>query len=182
MIDLSILPSRLPPIHTEQGPVTVERIAAKHTQILCEASQQSIHHVKPWLGSGLCPVTPALAKQCITAMEEARVSGYGLTYLLVHEERCLGMGLINYIHHLHFTANLGYWLRPDACGKGLATAICETLKKLAFNQMNLQRLECLIEPNNKASLRVADRIGAVKEGLCKKRVFGRDALLYSITV
>lgn len=181
MIDLSILPSRLPPIHTEQGPVTIERIATKHTQRLCEASQQSIHHVKPWLGSGLCPVTPALAKQCISTMETDRETGYGLTYLLIHDERCLGMGIINYIHHTHLTANLGYWLRPDACGKGLATAICETLKKLAFNQMNLHRLECLIEPNNKASLRVAERIGAVKEGLCRKRVFGRDALLYSIT-
>lgn len=181
MIDLSILPSRLPPIHTEQGPVTIQRIALKHVDALCEASQQSIHHVKPWLGAALCPVTPALAKQCIQSMEAARDSGYGLTYLLMHDERCLGMGIINYIHHTHLTANLGYWLRPDSCGKGLATAICEALKKLAFNQMNLHRLECLIEPNNKASLRVAERIGAEKEGLCRKRIFGRDALLYSIT-
>ena len=125
MIDLSILPSRLPPIHTEQGPVTIQRIAPKHVEALCEASQQSIHHVKPWLGATLCPVTPALAKQCIQSMEAARESGYGLTYLLMHDERCLGMGIINYIHHTHLTANLGYWLRSDSCGKGLATAICE---------------------------------------------------------
>ena len=182
MIDLSILPSRLPPIHTEQGPVTIERIHAKHIHPLCEASQQAIHHVKPWLGSTLCPVTPALAKQCVNDMEAAREAGYGLTYLLMHDEKCLGMGIINYIHHTHLTANLGYWLTPQACGKGLATAICESLKKLAFTQMNLCRLECLIEPNNKASLRVAERIGASKEGVCRKRIFGRDALLYSITV
>lgn len=180
MIDLSILPSRLPPIHTEQGPVSIQRIARKHCDMLCEAGQQSIHHVKPWFGSSTCPVTPALSKQCIESMEKARESGYGLTYLLVHEERCLGMGIINHIHHTHLTANLGYWLRPDACGKGLAIAICEALKKLAFSQMNLNRLECFVEPNNKASLRVAERIGAIKEGLCRKRVFGRDALLYAL--
>jgi len=161
--------------------VTIQRIAPKHTYALCEAAQHSINHVKPWLGASVCPVTPALAKQCIQKFESDRESGYGLTYLLIHNDRCLGMGIINHIHHTHLTANLGYWLRPDACGKGLATAICEALKKLAFNQMNLHRLECLIEPNNKASIRVAQRIGATKEGLCRKRVFGRDALLYSIT-
>ena len=181
MIDLSILPSRLPPIQTEQGPVTIQRIASKHCLALCQAGQQSIHHVKPWLGASVCPVTPALAKQCIDKMEEAREMGYGLTYLLMHEDSCLGMGIINYIHPVHLTANLGYWLTPQACGKGLATAICEALKKLAFSQMNLHRLECYVEPNNKASIRVAERIGGVKEGLCKKRVFGRDALLYAIT-
>jgi ribosomal-protein-alanine N-acetyltransferase len=180
LIDLSILPSRLPPIHTEQGPVTIQRIAPKHTEALCEAGQHAISHVKPWFGSSVCPVTPMQSKQCIDAMEDARRNDYGLTYLLMHDEKCLGMGIINHIHHTHFTANLGYWLRQDACGKGLATAICEALKKLAFSQMNLHRLECFIEPNNKASLRVAERIGAVKEGLCRKRVFGRDALLYAV--
>ncbi len=136
MIDLSILPSRLPPIHTEQGPISIQRIAEKHCYALCEAGQQSIHHVKPWFGSAVCPVTPALSKQCIANMEKARDTGYGLTYLLMHEEKCLGMGIINHIHHTHLTANLGYWLR--------------------------------------------ERIGGTKEGLCRKRVFGRDALLYAI--
>ena len=53
-------------------------------------------------------------------MEKARETGYGLTYLLIHDEKCLGMGIINHIHHTHLTANLGYWLRPDACAKGNA--------------------------------------------------------------
>ena len=104
MIDLSILPSRLPPIHTEQGPVSIQRIAEKHCYALCEAGQQSIHHVKPWFGSSVCPVTPALSKQCIADMEKARETGYGLTYLLIHDEKCLGMGIINHIHHTHLTA------------------------------------------------------------------------------
>jgi len=180
LIDLSTLPSRLPPIQTTDAPVTVQRIANKHLDMLCEAGQQSAHHVKPWLGASLCPVTPSATKQCIQTLEQARESGYGLAYLLIHDGRCLGMGIINYIHPVHRCANLGYWLRPDSCGKGLATAICETLKKLAFDQMDLYRLECYVEPNNKASLRVAERIGGMKEGLCKKRIFGRDALLYSI--
>jgi len=74
LIDLSILPSRLPPIHTEQGPISIQRIAEKHCYALCEAGQQSIHHVKPWFGSAVCPVTPALSKQCITNMEKGEIA------------------------------------------------------------------------------------------------------------
>ncbi len=159
----------------------IQRIAQKHADMLGLAGQQSAPHVRPWLGNALCPATPAASKQCIADMEMQRERGYGITYLLIDNDQCLGMGLINYIHPVHLTANLGFWLRPDACGKGLATALCKALMKLAFSQMGLHRLECLVEPNNKASLRVINRLGGEKEGLCVRRIFGRDALLYSFT-
>lgn len=181
MIDLSILPSRLPPLKTHDSPVAIERIGLKHAEALCRAGQASAHHVKPWLGTSLCPVTPAATKHCIEALDASRHQNYGITYLMVQNDTCLGMGIINYIHPLHLTGNLGYWIRPDACGQGLAVALCRALLKLAFTQMGLNRLECFIEPANKASLRVAEKLGAEREGLCRKRIFGRDALLYSLT-
>ncbi|GGW94897.1 GNAT family N-acetyltransferase [Alteromonas halophila] len=181
MIDLTVLPSRLPPVQSDSQQLQVQRLALKHADMLSVAGQQSAAHVRPWLGNTLCPVTPAASKQCITGMESQREQGYGITYLLIDDDQCLGMGLINYIHPVHLSANLGFWLRPDACGRGLATALCRSLIKLGFSQMGLHRLECLVEPANKASLRVVTRLGAEKEGVCRKRVFGRDALLYSIT-
>ena len=181
MIDLTILPSRLPSIVTTSEPIIVERASLKHADALSEAAQKSIVHVRPWLGASLCPVTPAQARQCLQELDANRAQSYGITYLLMMNEKCLGMGFINYIHPIHQSANLGFWIRPEACGQGLAVALCNTLLKLAFQQMNLLRLELYIEPNNKASLRVAEKIGAEKEGFCRKRIFGRDALLYALT-
>ncbi|WP_246261455.1 GNAT family N-acetyltransferase [Alteromonas ponticola] len=168
-------------MQTAEGPVSIERIAAKHVDALCEASQYSVEHVKPWLGTGLCPVTIPAAKQCVTSLEQSRQQNYGIAYLLITESQCLGMGVINYIHPLHLNANLGFWIRPEMTGKGLAVALSQRLIKLAFEQMKLVRLELLIEPANKASLRVAHKLNAEKEGLCRKRVMGRDALLFSLT-
>ncbi len=181
MIDLSTLPSRLPAIATTASPINIERISEKHADMLCEAAQQSINHVRPWLGTALCPVTPAQARQCISTLKAQRDSGYGITYLLVMDGKCLGMGFINYIHPLHGNANLGFWIRPEACGQGVAVKLGQALKKLAFNQINLCRLELFIEPNNKASLRVAEKLGAEKEGFLRKRINGRNALLYAVT-
>ncbi|MCW8108348.1 GNAT family N-acetyltransferase [Alteromonas ponticola] len=181
MIDLSILPSRLPAIQSSEGPFTIERIAAKHVDTLCEAGQHSIEYVRPWLGTSLCPVTIPAAKQCIASLELSRQQNYGIAYLLLSEFQCLGMGVINYIHPLHLNANLGFWIRPEASGKGLAVALSQRLIKLAFEQMKLVRLELLVEPANQASLRVVQKLNAEKEALCRKRVLGRDALLFSLT-
>ncbi|MCW8092552.1 GNAT family N-acetyltransferase [Alteromonas sp. ASW11-130] len=181
MIDLSILPSRLPAIQTIEGPLTIERIASKHVDPLCEAGQKSVESIRPWLGTSLCPVTLPAARQCVAALELSRKQNYGLAYVLMNGPICFGMGVINYIHPIHLNANLGFWIRPDATGRGLAVALNQRLIKLAFEQMKLVRLEILVEPTNKASIRVAQKLNAEKEGLCQKRVFGRDAFLFRLT-
>lgn len=181
MIDLSILPAKLPPIHTQQGPVAIERLHSHHADTLSKAGASSANSVVPWLGKVLCPCSQRAAQQSIKQLEESRLSGFGIYYIMVFEEQCLGMGFLNYIHPIHNVANLGYWLVEEARGQGLAKAFCESLIRLAFSQMNLARLELLIEPENGDSITLAKRLGAKKEALCSKRIFGKDALLFSIT-
>lgn len=65
-------------------------------------------------------------------MEKVWDIGYGFIYLLMYEEKCLGMGIINYIYYMYFIVNFGYWFRLDVCGKGLVIVICEVLKKFVF--------------------------------------------------
>ena len=178
--DLSTLPARLPSIQTQLGPIAVERLQMHHADALALAGAAAASSVHPWLGKTLCPTTLRNAQQSIKQLEHSRQLGFGITYVLQFGEECLGMGLINYIHPTHHNANLGYWLHPKARRQGLAFALCRKLLHLAFNQMDLNRLELFIEPENKASINLATRLNARREGLCQNRVFGRDALLFAI--
>ena len=54
---------------------------------------------------------------------------------------------------------LVYVLAPSAWGKGYATEIGQALKQHAFETMEIGRLIALIEPENRASERVAVKIG-----------------------
>jgi RimJ/RimL family protein N-acetyltransferase len=54
---------------------------------------------------------------------------------------------------------LVYAFMPSAWGKGFATEISSALRDYALNKMRLRRLIALIEPENEASARVAERIG-----------------------
>ena len=54
---------------------------------------------------------------------------------------------------------LGYWLVPEAYGKGYATEAGRASKEYAFDVMGAQTLVSYIEPTNKPSISVAERLG-----------------------
>jgi RimJ/RimL family protein N-acetyltransferase len=54
---------------------------------------------------------------------------------------------------------LGYWLAADARGRGYATRASALLAEWARDELGVRRLEMEIEPDNHASIRVADRLG-----------------------
>lgn len=58
------------------------------------------------------------------------------------------------------SAELAYWVRPEARGRGLATAALTRLTTLA-HERGFTRLWLEIRPDNTASRRVAERAGFV---------------------
>lgn len=77
---------------------------------------------------------------------------------------------------------LGYWLFPEARGRGVATRVVRALAEHAFST-GLVRVDALIRPANTASARVVERAGFQREGRLRSalRHDGRfvDADLYA---
>jgi RimJ/RimL family protein N-acetyltransferase len=65
-------------------------------------------------------------------------------------------------------ATIGYWLVPEARGRGLATAAASLLIDWGLRTLGLERIEFAILPENLPSQRVAERAGATPEGIRKK--------------
>jgi [ribosomal protein S5]-alanine N-acetyltransferase len=82
-------------------------------------------------------------------------------------------------------AEIGYWLVPEARGRGLVTAATTLLIDWGFRNLGLERVEFAILPENLASQRVAERVGATPEGLRKHshQADGRwwDMTIWSLT-
>jgi RimJ/RimL family protein N-acetyltransferase len=60
---------------------------------------------------------------------------------------------------------VGYWLRPEARGRGVATHATRLLAAYATDVLRVERLELTAAPDNEASMRVADRCGFEHERL-----------------
>jgi RimJ/RimL family protein N-acetyltransferase len=67
-------------------------------------------------------------------------------------------------------ANVGYWLLPDARGKGLVTHALALVSRWAFDELGVKRIGLLTDPRNVASLRVAERAGFQREGVLRSWV------------
>lgn len=82
-------------------------------------------------------------------------------------------------------AELGYELHPDHWGQGYATEAAHAMLIFGFGTLNLQRVwaQCLAE--NKASVRVLDRLGMRQEQLLSKHTWMQkrwwDTLVYAIS-
>jgi RimJ/RimL family protein N-acetyltransferase len=62
-------------------------------------------------------------------------------------------------------AEVSYFLRASARGRGLATRAVRLVARWAFDQLGIQRIELRVHPQNMASRRVAERAGFSREGI-----------------
>ncbi len=65
---------------------------------------------------------------------------------------------------------LGYWIATAQAGRGLARRAAALAVDFAFAELGLQRIEILVRPDNAASHRVAQALGARCEGEARARL------------
>ncbi|XP_043702719.1 uncharacterized protein LOC122652901 [Telopea speciosissima] len=81
-------------------------------------------------------------------------------------------------------AEIGYALVADYWGQGITTIALKMALSIVFKDMPyLVRLQALVDLENKASQRVVEKVGFIKEGLLRKYAFNRgvirDMIFYS---
>ncbi len=100
-------------------------------------------------------------------------------------ETLLGGAGLNRLDIEHRSANLGYWVGAPFVGLGIATAAATQAVRFGFDELNLQRIEIRVLPNNHASLNVVRKLGASYEGILRGGIQHhnepRDAMLHALT-
>jgi RimJ/RimL family protein N-acetyltransferase len=152
---------------------------------LFEAARESIADVHPWLP--WCHPGYALHEARDWAERQPALREGGLEFNFVIKNATgvfLGGCGLNQLNALHRTANLGYWVRSSAAGGGVAPAAVIELSRWAFANTSLERLEILAATANRRSQRVAEKAGAVREGVLRRRLqlhgVAHDAVVYSL--
>ena len=133
------------------------------------------------------PYTETDARDYFAEQEEARLRGDELNFALVgphDQDVVLGCAYLYEVRLDHSRAAVGYWLAPEARGRGAATHAVRLLARWAFAELGLARLELTCGPDNEPSQHVAERCGFSREGLLRSHVpfkgARRDSLIYSL--
>jgi RimJ/RimL family protein N-acetyltransferase len=152
---------------------------------LYHAARESIDSVGRWLPWCHAGYAAADARSWIAHCAEGWSSGehYAFAIFEADTEFCGGVGL-NQRNRAHNFMNLGYWTRASRQGRGLVRRAARLVAAFGFEQLGLTRIEIVTAPDNLASRKVAEALGATFEGLARNRIVagGRvlDALVYSL--
>jgi ribosomal-protein-alanine N-acetyltransferase len=108
-------------------------------------------------------------------------------FTILYDNLIVGAVGIKINTHRKYIGEIGYFIDENYWQKGIATQAVKLIEKEAFNKLGLTRIEILMQPENKASEKVALKCGYIKEGLLKKALEGTDgkkknALIYAKTL
>ena len=153
---------------------------------LFEAARASIPELSEWMPWCHPDYSIAETKSFILSRPEqwAKDAEYGFGVFSRQDGRFLGGLGMNFINRVHQVANLGYWVRSSETGRGVAAKAARLVAQFGLEQLAFQRIEILAATRNIASQRVAEKTGALKEGVLRNRLrlYGQpvDAVLYSL--
>ena len=153
---------------------------------LYQAVRESIAEIHPWMPWCHPDYSMKESRDWLALRDEARRGGTEYDFCIsdARTGRFLGGVGLNQIKQLHRAANLGYWIRTSATGRGVATGAARLVARFGFEELNLIRIEIVAAVGNLASQRVAAKVGAVHEGVMRKALFihgvSHDAVLTSL--
>jgi ribosomal-protein-serine acetyltransferase len=153
---------------------------------LHEAVHESIADLSKWFP--WCHAEHSLeeSRRFVETRSEAWEAGrdYGFAVFDYRGGRYIGNCSLFEVRAGDKTASASYWVRTSQTNGGIATAALRLLAEFGFNELRLNRIEIIVATENRASLRVAEKSGAKREGVLRNRfpVGGRvhDAVMFSL--
>ena len=152
---------------------------------LLAAARESIHDVFPWLSWCHPEYQISDAREWIARQIESFAKGNEFAFVISsNEHRFLGGCGLNRLNLIDRSANLGYWVRTSATGQGVAPQAARLAVEWAFANTAIERIEVVTALKNGRSQRVAEKSGALREGISRSRLLlhnqFHDAVIYSI--
>lgn len=167
-------PLLLRPWQTDDGNRLVDAVAE---------SVATMSHWLPWCRGGYGSVQ---ADAWITHCREGWQRREHFAFAVIDRVTgtLLGSAGINQANTGHRSANLGYWVRHSRQREGIARRAGRMVTRFGFEQLGLIRIEIVVLPDNLASRRTAERIGARFEAVARHRLMAdgqpRDAAVYAL--
>lgn len=85
-------------------------------------------------------------------------------------DRHIGNISVWHISRSFKTGEIGYWVRSDEASQGIATEVTARTLHIAFRELRMHRVILRIAVGNRASERVAEKLGFFREGILREEI------------
>lgn len=146
----------------------VERLELHHANELFQLIDKSRESLSAWL---TFPTYTHSVSDTITFIEKSlkrSEANNGYWSGIWYEGTLVGSIGLLYIDHTMRRTEIGYWLGKDYVGKGLMTNACKQLIRVAFDELNLQKIEIKVATMNTKSQAIPMKLGFTQEGIIRR--------------
>jgi RimJ/RimL family protein N-acetyltransferase len=162
----------------ELGDLRLRALAVGDDERVTEACRDEVQSY--WIGAIPAPFGDHDARDWRESRVEAAASGRAVTWAVTDADDVL-LGVVNVfgLHERPGGGELGYWLHPDARGRGIATTAAHAAARHALIRaedggLGLERLRLVSAVENTASRGVAEAVGFTLVGIERRAVLCRD--------
>ncbi len=122
-----------------------------------------------WLDMIPQPYTGQDARIYIASTEEGWRDGSAQSFAVTDAETgdVLGSIAVRWIDRPHGVADVGYWAKAEARGRGVTTRAVRIVTRWAIEHAGAERVQLRADTQNLASCRVAEKAGFTREGVLR---------------
>ncbi len=157
------------PSPREAGRVGIRPIRGRDAAAMRRLLVENRAWLEPWEathpgGGGSTPGSHSL-RPVIRSMERQRRQGSGVTFVVTYDGEPVGQLSVSDVSGGALrSASIGYWVSQHVAGRGVTPTAVALAIDFAFEELRLHRIEICIRPENRASLRVVQKLGMRYEG------------------
>ncbi|GAA3767429.1 GNAT family protein [Microbacterium kribbense] len=170
----------------QHGAVSIRLIRTKDARVLQHQLISNRGWLRPWEATSPDgPVSLDMRLSIRRLLQQYR-DGNGVPFVMEWEGAVAGqLNVWGIARGSLASATIGYWVSENYAGRDVTPTAVALATDFCFREMRLHRMEICIRPENKASLRVVEKLGFRYEGLRRRYIHidgdWRDHYAFALT-
>ena len=154
--------------------ITLEKIKptfenARRIFDVVDAERDSLRRFLSWIDESRCPEDMFMHMYKVSQTDNG-------SYYIIYDGKIVGNVGVDISSKKNKIAEIAYWLSGKYTGRGIMTRCVKKLEEFAFKNMDVNRIEIIMETENIKSENVAKRAGYVCEGIRRQSYMIHDKL------
>ncbi|MFE6736863.1 GNAT family N-acetyltransferase [Microbacterium sp. NPDC057650] len=159
------------PAPLQHGPIGLRLVRSRDARILQHELLANRSWLQPWEATIPGGVPTFDMRVGIRRLLQQYRDGAGYPFVMEYDGEIAGqLNVWGIARGSLCSATIGYWVSERFAGKGVTPTAVALATDACFTQFGLHRMEICIRPENRASLRVVQKLGFRYEGLRRRYI------------
>lgn len=153
------------------GPVSIRLVKPRDARALHQLLVDNRPWLRPWEATSPDgPVSFDMRLGIRRLLQQYRDGG-GVPYVMEYNGQVVGqLNVWGIARGSLSSATIGYWVGKEFAGRNITPIAVALATDVCFTELNLHRMEICIRPENRASLRVVEKLGFRYEGFRRRYI------------